>query len=210
MRRTRFIMFALILLSFLLSIYFYPQIPENMATHWNASGEVNGYMPKVYGLFLVPVLMILFTALFLFIPRIDPLRKNIDSFKKYYVGFIIILMVFFLIVQVYMILWNVGVLISANILFPILLGGLFFYIGVLLKHSKRNWFIGIRTPWTMSSDYVWDKTHKLGSKLFMISGVIALVGVFFKEYAFYFILIPVICFSIYLIIYSYVVFKRKR
>ena len=58
---------------------------------------------------------------------------------------------------------------------------LLFYIGILIKHAKRNWFIGIRTPWTLSSDKVWDKTHALGGKLFQVSAVITLGGIFFDK-----------------------------
>jgi len=91
----------------------------------------------------------------------------------------------------------------------ILMAVLFYGIGVLLQHAKRNWFIGIRTPWTLSSDTVWDKTHKQGSVLFKICGLIALIGVFFKDYSIYFILIPIIVVSLYLTVYSYFVYSKE-
>ena len=83
------------------------------------------------------------------------------------------------------------------------LGILFYYCGVLIENAKRNWFIGIRTPWTLSSDSVWEKTHKIGGKLFKIAGIIALFGIFFPNYTFLFVLIPVVSVAIYTAAYSY-------
>lgn len=112
-------------------------------------------------------------------------------------------------IYAHVILWNRGVEISPNVIFPIGLGLLFFYIGVLCENAKRNWFIGIRTPWTLSSEVVWGKTHKFAGKLFKIAGAVALTGVFFGRYAFLFILIPVALISVYTIIYSYIEFQRE-
>jgi uncharacterized membrane protein len=74
--------------------------------------------------------------------------------------------------------------------------------------GKRNWFIGIRTPWTMSDENVWDRTHKVGGRLFKIIGIIAMLGVFFGKYSFLFIIIPVILIPIFLIVFSYLDFKN--
>lgn len=107
------------------------------------------------------------------------------------------------------ILWNLGIKISPNVIVPIGIGILFFYIGILCENAKRNWFIGIRTPWTLSSERVWERTHKIGGKLFKIAGVIAFVGVFFQSYALFFILVPVISVAAYTIIYSYVEYQKE-
>jgi uncharacterized membrane protein len=90
------------------------------------------------------------------------------------------------------------------------MGVLFFYTGELIGKSKRNWSIGIRTPWTLSSDAVWDKTHKLGAKLFKISGAIALLGFIFPDFAFYFVLIPVMFSAIYSFLYSYLEYQKEK
>jgi uncharacterized membrane protein len=78
-----------------------------------------------------------------------------------------------------------------------------------MEKTKRNWFIGIRTPWTISSDIVWDKTHKIGGKLFKISGIIALVGIASGKYAIFFIIIPLIFTALYTIIYSYLEYTKE-
>lgn len=209
MRRIEIIILGIILLSFIVSIYSYPQMPEKVASHWNAQGQVNGYMPKFWGLFLAPFILVGLALLFAAIPRIDPLKENIQKFRKYYDGFIILFFIFMLSIHFQIILWNLGIRISPNVIIPISIGILFFYTGVLCENAKRNWFIGIRTPWTLSSERVWEKTHKVGGKLFKIAGVIAFIGVFFQNYALFFILIPAVLTAIYTIVYSYIQYQKE-
>jgi uncharacterized membrane protein len=182
---------AIIALSFLAGIYFWPQLPGRVATHWDIHGQVNGYMPKFWGVFLMPLLITFLGLLFSAIPRIDPLKANIAKFKPHYDGFIIVFLLFMLSIHLQIILWNIGIKISPNRFIPVGIGVLWFYIGILFQNAKRNWFIGIRTPWTLSSERVWDKTHKAGSLLFKISGALAFTGVFFPGYALFLILIPI-------------------
>jgi uncharacterized membrane protein len=162
MRKTIFAVIGLIFLSFILSIYFYSHIPEQMATHWNSQGEVSGHMSKLYGLFLMPLIITGISVMFQIIPKIDPLKENIEKFSNYYDRFIIILILFLVVVQVHVLLWNVGIRIKSNVLFPIGLGLLFYYGGILIENAERNWFIGIKTPWPLSSDGVWKKTNRIG------------------------------------------------
>ncbi len=200
---------GIVLVAFIISIFFYPQMPEKMATHWNAQGHVDGFMSKSWGLFLMPLVLTGIALLFAVIPRIDPLKANIEKFRKYYDGFVIPFLIFMLAIHYQLILWNLGIKISPNVSLPIGLGLMFFYIGILCEHAKRNWFIGIRTPWTLSSDKVWEKTHKVGGKLFKIAGVIVFAGVFFRHYVLFFVLVPVILVAAYTIVYSYFVYQKE-
>ncbi len=204
------IILLIIVLSFVASLVFYPRLPENMATHWNAQGEVDGYTSRFWGAFLNPLVLLGVTLLLLFIPRIDPLKENIMKFQDFYYGFIVIFCVFMLLVHLQILLWNVGIKISINLFVPLISGVLFYSAGVLMEKAKRNWFIGIRTPWTLSSDVVWEKTHKIGSVLFKICGAFAIVGAFFRSYSVYFIIIPLLASSAYLIFYSYVEFQKEN
>lgn len=209
MRTSRLIIIAIILLSFAIGIVFYPQMPEKMASHWNYKGEVDGYITKFWGSFLMPFILVGVTLLFLLIPKIDPLKANIQKFRKHYDGFIIVFLLFMLFIHLQMILWNLGIKISPNVFLPIGTGALFFYAGILLENAKSNWFIGIRTPWTLSSEKVWEKTHRIASKLFKISGVIAVVGVLFRDYSIFFVLIPIFLTTIYSTVYSYLEYKKE-
>ena len=90
------------------------------------------------------------------------------------------------------------------------LGILFYFVGIVTEKAKRNWFIGIRTPWTLSSDIVWNKTHKIGGKLFKIAALIAFSGLFFPKYAILLVIVPVILVALYTIVYSYFEYKKQK
>jgi uncharacterized membrane protein len=90
------------------------------------------------------------------------------------------------------------------------MGLLFIFIGFMLRKAKRNFFIGIRTPWTLSNDRVWDETHRLGSILFMACGVLAFIGgIFGGMTAFWFLFVPMIGSTLFLLAYSYVLYRRE-
>jgi uncharacterized membrane protein len=210
MRKSEIIIFGIIILSFAISIYYYPQMPEKVASHWNAEGQVNGYMSKFWGLFLMPVISMGLLLLFILIPRIDPLKSNIQEFRKYYDGFIVLIMVFLFYLHLLTIFWNLGYTFNMITFLSPAFAILFYYSGILIENAKRNWFIGIRTPWTLSSDKVWDKTHKIGGKLFKIAGILALFAIFFESYAILVIIVPVIMVSIYTVVYSYFEYQKEN
>ena len=87
---------------------------------------------------------------------------------------------------------------------------LFYYVGVLVEHAKKNWFIGIRTPWTLSSNIVWKKTHKLGGKLFKFLALLILISLFFPNEFAFIILISVLAVSFYIIVYSYFEYEKEK
>ena len=88
------------------------------------------------------------------------------------------------------------------------LAALYYFIGVLVENAKRNWFVGIRTPWTLSSDRVWNRTHKLGGRLFKAAAIITLVGLLFEPYSFWFAIVPVLLVALYLVVFSYMEYKK--
>jgi uncharacterized membrane protein len=205
----RLAIIAGLILTFALTIAIYPTAPDRIVSHWNAAGQADGYMSKFWGLFLIPLIMTGFVALFTVLPRIDPYKKNYEKFRDYYEGFILLFVLFMLAIQVQIILWSIGYQISPNLTFPVLIGILFIYIGFLLGHAEQNWFVGIRTPWTLSSKTVWKKTHVLGGKLFKIAGVISCAGIFAGAYAFWFILVPALAVAVITVAYSYYEFQKE-
>jgi len=210
MKKSETIIIAVILASFFVGVYLYPQMPEKMASHWNAQGEVDGHISRFWGLFLMPLISIGLFFLFVAIPKIDPLKDNIKKFRKYYDIFVLLLIVFLFYLYLLTIFWNVGVRFSMVQLLVPAFGILFYYCGVLVENAKRNWFIGIRTPWTLSNENVWNKTHKLGGKLFKVSGIIAFLGMLFEKLALWFVLVPVIVTAFYTIIYSYFEYQKEE
>jgi uncharacterized membrane protein len=209
MRKTQLTIIFIILLSFVIGFYFYPRMPEMMASHWNAQGVVDGYMSKCSNLFFMPLISLFLFLLFILIPKIDPLKENIKKFRKYFDGFILIIILFFFYIYLLTIYWNLGYKFNMVVFLMPAFSVLFYYCGILIENAQRNWFIGIRTPWTLSSDSVWEKTHKLGGKLFKIAGLIAILGLFFQEWAFFLVIVPAISNAIYLVLYSYFEYQKE-
>lgn len=210
-KTTSIVVLVLIAIALVAGAWFWDQLPEQMASHWNASDQVDGYMSKFWGVFMMPVVTLGMFVLFLLLPNIDPLKANIAQFRGAFNLFIVLITAFMLYVHGLTLAWNLGnqnFRMSAAML-PFL-GILFMFIGYMLKQAKRNFFIGIRTPWTLSSDTVWDKTHQLGSVLFMLSGVLAFVGSFLNgELAFWLFFIPLMGSTLFLVIYSYVLYRNE-
>lgn len=209
MRTLRIASLILIILTFILALYFYNSLPDRIASHWGINGEVNGTMARVW-IFLVPGMSLALFLLFLVLPLLDPLKKNYPKFRRHYEGFVFILVLFMSFIFLVTLLWNLGYELNINRFIALPIAVLLLYAGILISNSKRNWFVGIRTPWTLSSDAVWDETHRVGGVLFKISGVIAFLGVVFPSYTFWFILVPVLLSALFSVIYSYVVFRRMK
>jgi len=210
MKKIWLIVLIIVILSFVAGIVLYSSMPEKMITHWNAKGEADGHMNRFWGLFLFPIINLAIFFILWFIPRIDPLKKNVKKFRNYYDWFILLFVVYMTYIYVLTILANFGVIFNMNNMILPAVGILFIYIGILLKKAKRNWFIGIRTPWTLSSDKVWNKTHKQGAILFIISGILAFLGLFFPSYSFWFIIVPILISVVYLLIYSYIIYQKYK
>jgi len=200
----------IIIISFALGIISYNYLPDKLASHWGENGQVNGYMPKFWGLFLMPIISAGMLLLFYFLPKLDPLKENYKKFRVYYDSFILVIILFLFYIYLLTILWNFHIQFNMNLALIPALGFLYIYIGIILKYLKRNWFIGIRTPWTISNEKVWDKTHNLGSTLFKISGVITIIGIFFDDFIIYFVLVPIIVSAITLVIYSYLIYRKEE
>jgi len=209
MRKGEKIALSIIVLSFIIAVCSYPYMPEKMAIHWNTKGNVDSYGSRFEGLFFLPFLLAGLFLLFMAIPKIDPLKYNIEEFRKYYDNFIVLFFIFLLSIYLWLILWNFGVEIRINAVIPVGVGILFFYVGILLENAKRNWFIGIRTPWTLSSEDVWDRTHKIGGKLFKVLGLVVIFGIFFQKYVLFFFLVPLLLVAGYLVVYSYFEYQKE-
>lgn len=210
MKKTDGYIYFIFITSFALGLFLYPKMPEMVASHWDYGGMVNGYMPKIWGLFLIPILSTVLYILFKLLPRIDPLGNNIKKFETYYDNFTVIIIQFLFYLYLLTLIWNLGIRFSFISMLAPAFALLFYYTGILLEKTKRNWFIGIRTPWTLSSDTNWEQTHKLGSRLFRITGLLSFGAVIRSNFGVFFILIPVLFCAVILYYYSYHISKRGK
>lgn len=210
-KTTSIIVLTLIAIAVIAGAVLWNQLPDQMPSHWNANDEVDGTMPRFWGVFLMPLITLGMFGLFLVLPAIDPLKANIAQFRETFNIFIVLIVAFMLYIHGLTLAWGLGYQsfkMSAAML-PFM-GILFIAIGYLLRQAKRNFFIGIRTPWTLSSDSVWDKTHQLGSVLFMLSGAFAILGGFLGGMtAFWLMFVPLIGSTLFLVVYSYVLYKNE-
>ena len=207
--RHRFLIAAVfVVVSGVMSILTAPELSARMATHWNAAGQPDGTMSKPVALALLPAMAAVLLVVFALVPRIDPLRENIAEFRPVYDWFVVVFTAFMAVIHGGVIVFNLGYEFDFTLLILTTVAGLFYYVGVLLEHAERNWFVGIRTPWTLSSADVWDRTHRLGSRLFKLTALIALVGLFFGEYAIYFLVVPALLTAGVTVVYSYYLYEK--
>lgn len=202
MRAVLFIIGALLLLTVVASVLFYPKIEEPMVTHWDENDQPNGSMNKFWGVALLPLMMLALCIIFYIIPYMDKSR-NIEKFRNYYNGFLVILMLYFMGIQFQLLAWNLGF--KINPIYMITLGSavMFYYIGVMLEHTGPNAFVGIRLPWTMKDQKVWKKTHIYASKAFRIASFFMLLGFIFPDFGIILMIIPLLVAVISSIVYSY-------
>jgi uncharacterized membrane protein len=210
-RSTTVFVLILIIAATLAGLLVWSHLPDRMASHWNIYDQVDGYTSRFWGVFLMPLISLVMFLLFLLIPNIDPLKANITKFRETFNLFIVLIVAFMVYMYALTLLWNLGYtgFHMSTAMLPAM-GLLFIFVGYMLRKAKRNWFIGIRTPWTLSSDKVWDETHRVGSVLFIFSGALAFFGAFFPgAAAFWLILIPITVSTVFVTAYSYVLYQRE-
>ena len=157
----------------------WPSAPDAIPVHWNVNGEVDRYGGRFEGLLLLPLAALVIYLLMRYLPRIDPLRANYARFSGAYTAIRAAVLVLMAGIYGMVIAWVQQKPVDMSKLVPAALGGLFLLLGSVLGKVKPNWFVGIRTPWTLSSARSWERTHRLGGWLFMGLGLLFLLtGVF--------------------------------
>ncbi len=201
-------MVCLLSLSLLLGVALYPSLPPDMAVHWNYSGLIDGYASKVWGIVLLPFLLLGIYIAWITVPVIEPMQKNFNAFRNAFNGFMMVLAFFFFYCFILIFGFNLGWEINmAQALAPGL-ALVFAGVAVLLENSKRNYFVGMRTPWTLSSDKVWKRTNFLSAKLFYFCAVCTFAGVVYPDYLAAYIILPLITTIFITTLYSYIEFRR--
>ncbi len=199
---------ALVALSAAASVLAAPRLPATLATQFSAGGAVVGTMPKAAGLALLPALAAALLALFEALPRIDPLGENVAALGSYYD--LLVLTVVGLPAYVHLLIvgvnlgYDVGL---ARALAPVP-ALLYYVVGVVTERVEPNWFVGVRTPWTLSDERVWVRTHERSGPLFKIAGVLALGGAVLPAYFVVFAVGPAVPVAAYATVFSYLDYRR--
>ena len=211
MKRNNVFKFGMIIniIPFIMGGIYYNQLPETMATHFDFNNHANGFSSKPMALFGVPMILFLVYILAYFFTSQDPKRSNQN--EKVVAFVLVIIPILNLIVSGMIISVNLGNKVDIGSIINIFIGILFTGLGNYMPKIKRNYTIGIRLPWTLDNDYVWDKTHRFAGYIWSIGGIIYLISAFFlKDYSHYFIPIIILILTIIPTIYSYMVYKSFR
>lgn len=200
--------FALVIAAVAAGFLIYPFLPAIVPTHWNAAGEADGFGPSWFAAYIFPGTMAFILLLFVVIPKIAVFKENLRGFEKQYWAMGFILQLFFFLFYALTLAPNFTG--QQTILHPIvlLIAMLFIAIGALMPSFKRNFFVGIRTPWTLANDLVWEKTHKLGGKLFIAAGIVSLLSLLAPPYSVLLSVGSVLAAAIIAVVYSFLLFRK--
>jgi len=184
-------------------------LPTKIATHWNFADQADGFTENKNFVFFIPALAFIVLEIYMWIQKFDPLHKNAEEIKKYYEGVGLVITLFFAYLQCITMLWNISATFSMSKALSPAFACLFIFIGYILPKTKQNWFLGVRTPWAMTNENNWQKTHEFGGKLFIFSGFIMLLGVVLGPIGLGAGIACVLISSIIVYFYSYKLSKKK-
>lgn len=207
----------IIALMFAIAFYVEPMLQTNdkgeIISHWNFAGKTDGWMSKSVVLYLIPLLTLVLYMGLLLIPRIEVYQKNLEDFAQQFWGFKVILVFVMGVIYVASILPSLGYWRSVDptIIIVAAVSMLFFYVGYMLNFTKRNYFIGITSPWTLADEKVWERTNRLGAKLFWVCGALALVSLISpSDLRLWIVLLPIVVATIVVYVYSLVDYRKTR
>jgi uncharacterized membrane protein len=159
----------LLVVPFVLIAWFWNAIPDTIPIHYNIDFEPDNWAPKATALLLIPSISVALVAFLLFIPRFDP-KGNIEKYMGAYRGIVLATTLFLSGLICMEVLRNAGFQIPMDYL-PLAIVVLFAFIGNVLLKVKPSYFVGIRTPWTLSNDEVWRRTHRVGGYLWVFASI---------------------------------------
>ncbi len=205
------LIWAIIAIQVVVAIYGFAVLPDRVPIHWGFNGQADGYGPKWIGTFLYPLMSagiyVLIRVLLEASPRLGGREQTAANLQ---IGKIILtaIMLFLLVIQLSNIAQALGVGFDTLMVVTLALSVLFIFLGNYMGKMRRNFWMGIRTPWTLASSLVWERTHRLGGWLFVAVGLIGIPCSFIPALRFWGILAPLIVVSLFLYVYSYFCYRR--
>jgi len=209
--RSRWLGYWAALVTATVSLLVYPSLPPRVAVHWNLAGEPNGYGPRLVAAVMVPAMILLMRALAAVLPRIDPKKENYQKFAGAYWLIMNGIMLFMALVHLATLAYGLGAPVRMDRLVSAGVGVLLMVTGNYLTRVQPNWFVGIRTPWTLSSESVWRRTHRVGGRLMAGGGTLMVAAAFLPgalHLAVFFATLVLV--SVVPLVLSYVWWKHER
>lgn len=184
-----------------------PELPAEMAVHFDPSGTPDRYFARPLALSFGPALAAGIAVLFAVLPRIDPLGENVAAFQRAYDAVAVATVAFVAYVHGLVLAFNLGVAVDVTVALAPALAVVYYLLGRLLERAERNWFVGLRTPWTLSDERVWERTHDRVAVLFKLAGVLALGALVTPSFALFWFVGPVLVAAVAGVVYSFVSYR---
>lgn len=199
----------LILLPFIILPFIWNELPGQIPIHWNIRGQADGFAPKGWGAFVLPFTGIFLYILLLLIPYIDP-KKRLDPNQKPLPAIRFFFAIFTTALFAITIVETFHSSTNMNFFVFLLVTLIFLVFGNYMATIKPNYFIGVRTPWTLEDPGIWKKTHKLTGKLWTTASLVLILLLFLlpTDLFFYFFIGIVIVISLYPVVYSYLLYRQ--
>lgn len=201
--------FILIAVGLAASLWAWPSLPDTLPTHWDSKGRVDGTSSKPVALLLLPAISTVLAVILRLAPRIDPRQANYEKFQRSYDLMVASMVGVLILIHLTTIASALGWAVPVAKVIAASVGALFVAIGNFLPRARSNFFFGIRTPWTLSSDAVWTRTHRVGGYALVAGGLLqialAVMGGSRAAVGGVFIIVAI---SIGLLVYSYVLWRR--
>lgn len=203
---------ALIALALIGTLPFLDRLPAQIPTHWNWRGEVDGTTAKIPGAFLAPLIAAGLWILLPVLRRVDPRRGNYERFDETFWLLLNLLTVGMLILHVATIAYALGADFNMARAVVLAVGFLFAALGNYLPRLRSNWWMGIRTPWTLESEEVWRRTHRLGGRTFVLGGVVCMLGALLlpRQAASVLAFVALTAAALLPVVYSYIVYRQLK
>src|SRR5262245_1940754 len=154
----------------------YGRLPATVPTHWNWAGQPDGFLPKPLGAFLLPLVAAVTWAVLAVLPALSPRGFSMERFRGTYDVLRTTIVGFLVLVAMAQLLVAAGWRLRLDVVIPVAVGLLLAILGNYMGKVRRNFFVGIRTPWTLASEEVWLRTHRVAGKLFAAAGVLVAAG----------------------------------